>query len=103
MPILEASTGYVVSETAEWADSLDDPVTQAKGPYAVSTMSLLAGVFIILLGLDPIKVLFYSQIVNGVLGPLLVILILRRRIIAAAWENTPTGGLIRSSAGLPLS
>ena len=77
VPVLAASTGYVVSETAGWQDSLSDPVTQAKGFYAVITLALLAGLLIMVLGLDPIRALFYSQIVNGILGPLLIVLILR--------------------------
>ncbi len=76
VPILASSTAYVVAETAGWKNSLDDHLSQDKGFYGVITLSLLAGVVIMFFGLDPIKGLFYSQVADGVIGPLLIILIL---------------------------
>ncbi len=43
VPVPAASTGYVVSETAGWEDSLIDGDKQAKGFYAVITLALLGG------------------------------------------------------------
>ena len=76
IPILAASTAYVVAESFGWRDSLSDKVNQAKGFYTVLTASLLVGVGIAISGINPIQALLYSQVLNGILGPLLVVLIL---------------------------
>ncbi len=77
LPVLSASTAYVVSETAGWRhDSLNNKIRSAKGFYAVITLSLLAGVAIMILGVSPIKALYYSQVLAGLLAPFLLVLIL---------------------------
>ncbi len=77
LPVLSASTAYVVAEAAGWKhDSLNNKVHTAKGFYAVITLSLLAGVLLYIVGLDPIKALFYSQVLAGALAPFLLILIM---------------------------
>jgi len=76
IPILSASTGYVVADTAGWTDSLDSKLKNAKGFYITIILSLLAGIVVVIFGIDPIRALFYSQVVNGILGPFLIILIL---------------------------
>jgi NRAMP (natural resistance-associated macrophage protein)-like metal ion transporter len=86
LPVLSASTAYVVSETAGWKhDSLNSKIRSAKGFYAVITLSLLAGVAIMVSGLSPIRALYYSQVLAGLLAPFLLILILilanRKRVM----------------------
>ncbi len=76
IPVLASSTAYVFAETMGWRDSLSDKVSQAKGFYAVLTLSVLIGVVIAFININPIKALFYSQILAGMLGPFLLILIL---------------------------
>lgn len=77
LPVLSASTAYVVAETARWKhDSLSNTVKQAKGFYAVITLSLLAGVAMLLAGIDPIRALYYSQVLAGFLAPFILILLL---------------------------
>lgn len=100
IPVLSASTGYVVAETVGWKDSLDSKLKDAKGFYFVITLSLLAGIIVIIMGLDPIKALFYSQVVNGFLGPILILLILiianNKKIMKGfvnTWFDNIFGGL----------
>lgn len=76
IPVLASSTAYVLAETMGWRDSLSDKVHQAKGFYAVLTLSVLLGVILAFINVNPIKALFYSQILSGILGPFLLILIL---------------------------
>ncbi len=96
VPVLAAATGYVVADTAGWKDSLNDDTRRARGFYAVITIALLAGVVIMILGLDPIKAMFYSQIANGILGPPLILLILQianDRKIMGKYVNRPFDNL----------
>lgn len=75
-PVLAASTAYAVAETFGWRDSLSDRPNKAKGFYTVLTAALVAGVGIAVSGIVPMKALLYSQVLSGILGPILITLIL---------------------------
>ncbi len=77
VPVLAASTGYVVSETLNWKAGLSKEFNKAKKFYWVIISAIVIGGLIALLGLNPIKMLVYSQVLNGILMPILVILLLR--------------------------
>lgn len=76
VPVLAVSTAYAVSETFGWRDSLSLHPDKARGFYAVLTASLVVGVGIAASGIAPMKALLYSQVLNGILGPILIFLIL---------------------------
>lgn len=76
IPVLSAATAYVVAEAFGWRDSLSDTPNRAKGFYAVLTASIIVGVGIALSGVQPMAALFYSQVLNGILAPILIIMIL---------------------------
>ncbi len=76
VPVLASSTAYVFAETMGWRDSLSDKPHKAKGFYAVITLSMILGIMIAFLKINPIKALFYSQVLSGILGPFLLILII---------------------------
>lgn len=76
VPILASSTAYAFAETMGWRDSLSYKVHRAKGFYTVITMAILVGVLLAFLDINPIKALFYSQVLNGIFGPFLLILII---------------------------
>lgn len=112
IPVLAISTGYVISGTFGWRMGLGRQAYTAPGFYSVITLSLLAGVELAISGFNPIKALFYSQILNGLVAPvlvaLMVLLVSRRSLmgayIAPLWERI--GGwaavLIMSLADLAL-
>ncbi len=76
IPIIAASTAYVVAETFGWRDSLSDKLNKAKGFYTVLTASILMGMGIAISGISPLRALLYSQVLGGMLGPILLVLIL---------------------------
>lgn len=76
IPVLSASTGYTVSETFGWKKGLDKKFNEAKGFYLVMSLSLAVGLVIALFGFNPILALIYSQVLNGVLMPILILLLL---------------------------
>ncbi len=95
IPVLTGSTGYAVSEAFGWRHGLDEKATRAKGFYAVIIASTLAGMLFNYLGLDPIKALVYSAVINGITSPpllLLIVLLSNRRSVMgkhtnSAWSN----------------
>lgn len=76
VPILATSSAYAVAELFGWRESLSAKLQKAKGFYFVISCSLLVGLALSFLKIDPIKALFYSQILAGILAPVLLILIL---------------------------
>lgn len=76
IPVLAASTAYSVAGIAGWPRSLGRQVTNAPQFYIVIGLSFLVGVQLAVSGIDPVKGLFYSQVVDGLVAPFLVVLLL---------------------------
>jgi len=77
VPVLASSTAYIFSDIFLWEEGLDKKVWQAKGFYMVLLFSLLAGLFTIFLGISPVKMLVYSQILNGAVMPIIIYFLLK--------------------------
>jgi Mn2+/Fe2+ NRAMP family transporter len=92
VPVLAASTAAMIGETAGWRIGMNRSVTRARGFYLALSGALLFGAVITLSGISPMKALFYSQIISGVVAPVLLFLIFRlsRRAEALGERvNTP--------------
>jgi Mn2+/Fe2+ NRAMP family transporter len=76
IPVLAGSAAYVVSECFGWREGLGRKFHQAPRFYLVIILSCLLGLALSLVSLDPIKLLFYTAVVYGVLSPILILLIL---------------------------
>jgi len=76
IPVLSASSAYALSEVLEWRGGLDKKFKFAKGFYIIILFSLIAGGLIALFGIKPMLLLFYTQVLNGILMPLLIFLLL---------------------------
>jgi Mn2+/Fe2+ NRAMP family transporter len=64
-----------VSESFQWAEGLDQKLTRAWGFYGV-----IIGLLLNFIGIDPIKALVYSAVINGVVAvPLILIIALIAR------------------------
>ncbi|MDO8451399.1 MAG: Nramp family divalent metal transporter [bacterium] len=77
VPILATSTAYIVAEVFGWKESLSEKVNKEKGFYTVLSASLLVGMGIAYSNVEPMRALVYSQVVNGMIAPFLIILILK--------------------------
>jgi Mn2+/Fe2+ NRAMP family transporter len=76
-PILASCTAYIFSDVFHWKEGLDKRVAQARGFYVVLLVSLFFGLFTIFLGLSPIKMLVYSQVLDGLVMPVLIYSLLK--------------------------
>ena len=72
VPVLAGSTGYAVAEAIGRPEGLSRHFREARGFYLVIMGSMLVGLGLDLLGLNPIRSLFYAAILNGVTAPPLV-------------------------------
>jgi Mn2+/Fe2+ NRAMP family transporter len=77
IPILAASTAYSVAGLLGWRRSLSRDARNAPEFYLVLGLAFLIGVEFAIANLDPIKMLFYSQVLNGLIAPVLVVLLVR--------------------------
>ena len=75
VPVLAGSTAYAISEAFGWREGLGLRMTQAKAFYGVITVSMAAGLVMNAVGLNPVRALYLSAILNGVAAPPLIVLI----------------------------
>jgi Mn2+/Fe2+ NRAMP family transporter len=77
VPVMAASSAYGLCEIFGWHEGLDRKVRQARGFYVLLGGSLVLGAAIGLLRVPPVALMFWSQVLNGVvLAPLVAVLIL---------------------------
>ncbi len=91
VPVLAGSGAYAMSEAMGWAWGLERKVAQARGFYAVIVVSMLLGLVIQYSPISPMRALFWSAVINGVVAvPLMVVIIItasRKSIMGAFTEN----------------
>jgi NRAMP (natural resistance-associated macrophage protein)-like metal ion transporter len=75
VPILSGSAAYAVKEFFGMRGSLADKARSRPAFYAVLTLALAGGLVISLLGIDPIKALVVTAIINGIVAPPMLALI----------------------------
>ena len=68
IPVLAGSAAYAVGEARGWKTGLDNKPWEAVGFYSVIGAAVALGLTIDYSGLDPIKALYWSAVVNGVIA-----------------------------------
>jgi NRAMP (natural resistance-associated macrophage protein)-like metal ion transporter len=76
VPILAGSAAYAVAETFTWREGLYLKLRQALGFYGVIAFSTGLGAAINFVGINPIKALYYTAVINGLVAPPLLWIIL---------------------------
>ncbi len=73
IPVLAGSTAYAVADTFGWREGMDYKVSDAKGFYIVFVGALIVGDLIDLFPqISAVEALYYSQVLDGMLIPLLI-------------------------------
>lgn len=75
VPVLAGSASYALSEAFSWRAGLSLKLKQAHGFYGVITIATLLGLLINFIGIDPIKALVYTAVINGVVAVPLILVI----------------------------
>jgi NRAMP (natural resistance-associated macrophage protein)-like metal ion transporter len=80
VPVLAGSAAYAVAETFQWRASLECKPREAPKFYAVIVAATVIGICLTFFGLNPIRALYWSAVLNGVVSvPLMFILMLMSR------------------------
>ncbi len=102
VPVLAGSAAYALAEAMSWKSGLERKAHDAVGFYSVIAFSVLAGLVIQYSPVSPMKALFWSAVINGIVAvPLMVVIILiasspsamgrfasRRFIVVLGWIAT---------------
>ena len=76
VPILTGSAAYAVAEALGWKRGLDQKPRHARLFYIVIAASTLVGMLINVFGINSIKALFWTAVINGFLAPPLLVVII---------------------------
>ena len=107
VPVLAGSGAYALAEAMGWKSGLERGPKDARGFYAVIAVSVLAGLLIQYSPISPMKALFWSAVINGIVAvPLLVVIVLiassksvmgaftaSRTIVILGWMTVAVMGL----------
>ena len=92
VPTLAGSAAYALSETMGWKEGLENKPSEAQGFYGVIIFAVLAGIVLDFSSIDPMKALFWSAVVNGVIAaPLIIVIMLlaTRKSVMGEFTATP--------------
>ncbi|MCE1275041.1 MAG: divalent metal cation transporter, partial [Chlorobiales bacterium] len=77
VPVLAGSGAYALAEAMGWSAGLERKATDAKGFYGIITLSVLIALLIQYSPISPMKALFWSAVINGVIAvPLMAVILL---------------------------
>jgi NRAMP (natural resistance-associated macrophage protein)-like metal ion transporter len=90
IPVLAGASAYAISESIGKRQGLNSKLKQASAFYGVIIISMLIGLTLNFLGLNPIKALIYSAVLNGIVAPIILVLIMllaRNKHVMGEWAN----------------
>ena len=76
IPTLAGSTSYAFAETLGWNQGLNKKMKQARAFYALILVSTAIAVLLDFAGINPVKALYWTAVINGLLAPFLLVAIL---------------------------
>jgi NRAMP (natural resistance-associated macrophage protein)-like metal ion transporter len=95
IPVLAGSAAYAVGEACKWPVGISKKPGRAASFYGVLVAAALLGAAITFTGIDPIKALYWSAVVNGVVSvPIMALMMLMTRQTKVMGDFT-VGGWLR--------
>jgi Mn2+/Fe2+ NRAMP family transporter len=115
VPVLAGAGAYGLSEAMGWREGLELKAKDARGFYGVIAFSVLAALIIQYSPIDPMKALFWSAVINGVVAvPLMAVIVMlaakkslmgeftaSRTLIVLGWIGTAVMGVAALGMLLP--
>jgi NRAMP (natural resistance-associated macrophage protein)-like metal ion transporter len=99
IPTLAGSAAYAFAETFSWKEGLDEPFRGARPFYATLIFSMLLGIAMDFLDVNPVKALFWTAVINGVLAPFLLVGVLIAASDRKLMQGQPSSWLSRIAVG----
>ncbi|WP_296447031.1 NRAMP family divalent metal transporter [Rhodoferax sp. UBA5149] len=77
IPVLAGSSAYAMAGAFKWKNSLERAPMRAKQFYGIIAISTLIGIALGFTSIDPIKALYWSAVINGVISvPIMAVMML---------------------------
>ncbi len=102
IPTLAGSAAYAFAETFDWVYGLDEKFQNAISFYAVFIAATIGGGVLDLLRINPMKALYWTAIVNGVLAPFLLLALLLVTNDRRVMRGQPSSRLARTTVGVTM-
>lgn len=93
IPVLAGSASFAIAELRGWRAGLNERPRRAKRFYGVFVAAVGIGIVLDLFSASPIKMLFYSAILNGLAAPPLLVVIMlvaNSGTVMGEWTNSRT-------------
>lgn len=100
IPTLAGSAAYAFAETFGWRQGLDQKMAGARRFYLIVGISTAAGIALDFAKISPVKALYWSAIVNGLLAPFLLVGVLLVASSRKLMEKQPSSVLGRVAVGV---
>ena len=97
IPVLAGSSSYAISESLGKKQGLNHKLSQAHTFYGIIIISMAVGLGMNFIGLNPIKALIYSAVANGIVAPVILIIIMllsTDKKIMGEWKNRKSSTII---------
>lgn len=92
IPVLAGSSSYVVAESFRWKEGLYNRLKNAYAFYGIIIISMLVGLGMNFIGIDPINALIYAALANGMVAPIVLYFIVKiasNKKVMGRWKNGP--------------
>jgi Mn2+/Fe2+ NRAMP family transporter len=100
IPTPAGSAASAFAETFSWKEGLDEPLRAARPFYTVLIFSILLGIAMDYLNINPVKALFWTAIINGLLAPFLLVGILLVASDRKLMQGQPSSWVSRIAVGV---
>ena len=95
VPVLAGSGAYALSEAMGWNSGLERKATDARGFYGIIALSVLVGLVIQYSPISPMKALFWSAVINGVIAvPLMAVILVLAKKKSVMGNFTASGPIV---------
>jgi Mn2+/Fe2+ NRAMP family transporter len=99
IPTLAGSAAYAFAETFGWKQGLDRKLAGARRFYFIVGISTAAGVALDFAKISPLKALYWSAVVNGLLAPVLLVGVLLVASSRKLMAGQPSSRVARAVVG----
>jgi NRAMP (natural resistance-associated macrophage protein)-like metal ion transporter len=96
IPTLSGSAAYAFAETFGWNQGIDERFGRARAFYVVVIIAMGIGVALDFANVNPVKALYWTAILNGLLAPFLLLGIVITASDRKLMQNQPSSLLGRS-------
>jgi Mn2+/Fe2+ NRAMP family transporter len=100
IPTLSGSAAYAFAETFGWHQGLNAKFKSALGFYGIVIFTTLIGITLDFANINPVRALFWTAVINGLLAPFLLVGVLLVATDRKVMKNRPSSPLAVASVCL---